>query len=80
MIGSKNRIIIKYINKYLTNNKISTENQNFNNIMVDLESKDKLKTMYEYVPLYIENLYINNNLSIETIFSKSKINKIDHKG
>ena len=77
--GSKNKKIIKYINKYLTNNKINEENQNYV-ISIDFESKDKLKTMYEYVPLYIQNLYIKNNLSVEQIFAESKIIKKDYKG
>ena len=66
---------LKYLNKYLTNNKINSniplKDYNFEVIAYD----NPLKTFYENCILYIEQLYKVNNLKISNIYQNQKLIK-----
>ena len=70
---------LKYLNKYLTNNKINGE-KSLDEYNFDIKKKNKLlEEMYENCILYIEKLYKINKIKISDIYKNSKLKK-NYKG
>ena len=71
---------LKYLNKYLTNNKINKEKLLNEYKFISNEDKNQLNEMYDNCIFYIEQLYKENKISISDLYQNSKLNKSNYKG
>ena len=71
---------LKYLNKYLTNNKINKEKPLNEYKFVPNQNKELLNEMYDNCILYIEQLYKENTITISDIYKNSKLNINNYKG
>lgn len=71
---------LRYLSKYLTNNKIDNEKPlNEYKFKINKE-KEPLSEMYDNCIFYIEQLFKENKISIFDLYKNSKINKNNYKG
>ena len=70
---------LKYLNKYLTNNKINSEKSLEEYNFVIKKNNKLLVEMYDNCIFYIEKLYKINNISISEIYKNSQLKK-NYKG